>query len=308
MEYVKHRLIKPEKIESRLYQESILSSAVNKNTLVVLPTGLGKTPIAAVLTAHRLEKFPESKILVLAPTKPLTNQHYKSFKEFLNIPEEEMVVVTGETKPTERVALYQNKKILFATPQTIENDLKEERLNLKNFSLLVIDEIHHAVGAYAYPFVAKKYLEEAENQRILGLTASPGFSSEKIEEVKKNAAIEAVEIRTEQSQDVQPYVMEKKTEWVKVDLPEKFLSIRKLLLEEYNKRVTTLKKMGFLRAVRVSKKELLSLQIELIKAAKGGYKNSIIGLSVIGQAIRLEHALILLETQGIFILDKYFEK
>ena len=308
MEYVKHRLIKPGKIESRLYQESILSSAVNKNTLVVLPTGLGKTPIAAVLAVERLNKYPESKILILAPTKPLTNQHYKSFKEFLDIPEEEMVVITGETKPVERVALYQNKKILFATPQTIKNDLEEERLNLKNFSLLVIDEIHHAVGAYAYPFVAKKYLEEAENQRILGLTASPGFSSEKIEEVKKNTGIEAVEIRTEQSQDVQPYVMEKKTEWIKVDLPERFLTIRKMLLEEYNKRITTLKKMGFLRAVRVSKKELLSLQVELIKAAKGGYKNSIIGLSVIGQAIRLEHALILLETQGISILDKYFEK
>lgn len=307
MAFVKHKFIKENKIESRLYQEAILSTAIKNNTLVVLPTGLGKTPIAVVLAAIRLEKFPKSKILMVAPTKPLTNQHYKSFSEFMNL-EDDMVIITGENKPSERKLLYEDKKIFFATPQTIRNDLDMGRLDLKDFSLLIIDEIHHSVGRYAYPFVAKKYLEEAKNPRILGLTASPGFSKEKIEEIKKNSQIEKVEIRTEDSSDVKPYVKKKKIELVKVDLPEKFLNIKKLLEKEYNKRVEQLKKMGFLKGKLVTKKHLIDLQLELVKSIKKGYKNSIIGLSVVGQAIKLEHAIGLLETQGITILDKYFQK
>ena len=55
----------------RLYQETIFATTVKKNTLVVLPTGLGKTAIALMLTTQRLKQYPQSKIIFLAPTKPL---------------------------------------------------------------------------------------------------------------------------------------------------------------------------------------------------------------------------------------------
>lgn len=308
MPYISHPLIKPNTLQSRIYQETILGESLNKNLLCVLPTGLGKTPIAVLLAAHRLEKFPESRILVLAPTKPLTNQNCEMFMKFLNIDPGEFQVITGMTKPDERKKLYEEKRLMFATPQTIQNDLRAGRISLKGFSLLVTDECHHSIGRYSYSFVARKYLKEAENPRILGLTASPGATREKINEICQNLGIEAAEIRTEEDSDVTPYVKEKRTEWVYVELPESFLRIKKLLDSVYQSRIRTLQKLGFARSKRVSKKGLLELQAKLMKGVKGGYRKALFGISPCIQAIKIEHALGLLETQGIAVLEKYWKK
>src|SRR5881397_4276332 len=72
--------------EPREYQRRIAETATASNTLVVLPTGLGKTMIAILVAASRLEKFPEGKVLVMAPTKPLTLQHYESFRAHFALP------------------------------------------------------------------------------------------------------------------------------------------------------------------------------------------------------------------------------
>ena len=306
--YISHPLIKAGILETRKYQESIISKAAEKNVLCVLPTGLGKTPIAIVLTAKRLEAYPESKILIAAPTRPLVNQHFKSFLEFLNFGEEGLVVVTGTTSPEKRQEIYNQKKIIFATPQTIENDLEEGRLNLKEFSLLVLDEVHHAIGDYAYPFVAKKYLEQAANPKILGLTASPGGDKGKIDEICKNTGLEAVEIRTEEDQDVKPYIKEKEIEWLHIDFPENFDSVRQILKSAYLSRIDTLRKMWLIKRKTATKKELLALQNALMVKIKSGNKNAFIGLSLVLPAIKIEHAIGLLETQGIPILENYLKR
>ncbi|MFQ5647938.1 MAG: DEAD/DEAH box helicase, partial [Candidatus Aenigmatarchaeota archaeon] len=121
-EYLEHPLIKEKALQAREYQQSILETALKKNVLCVLPTGLGKTNVAVLLAAHRLGELPESRILVLAPTRPLVNQHYESFSRFLKIGQEELQVVTGAVKPAERKALYQEKRIIFATPQCVTGD------------------------------------------------------------------------------------------------------------------------------------------------------------------------------------------
>ena len=71
-----------EKLNLRLYQQAILATAAKKNTLVILPTGLGKTFIAVALAGLRMKG--SSKILILAPTKPLVNQHLRTFSEFFD--------------------------------------------------------------------------------------------------------------------------------------------------------------------------------------------------------------------------------
>ncbi len=306
--FIDHPLIKKETIESRIYQESILASAIKKNILCVLPTGLGKTPIAVLLAAFRLQENPNSKILVTAPTRPLVNQHYNSFLNFLNLDPENFTVITGVINPEKREEIYKNKKIIFATPQTVDNDIKENRLNLKDFSLLVLDEVHHAIGGYAYPFIAQKYLQQAENPRILGLTASPGGKREKIEEICKNTCLEAVEIRTEDDDDVKPYIKEKEIEWIKVDLPENFDSVRQILKSAYEKRIETLKRMWLIKRNNPAKRELLALQSNLMAKIKSGNKNAFIGLSLVLPAIKIEHAIGLLETQGIPMLESYWKR
>jgi Fanconi anemia group M protein len=309
MRFVEHPLIRKETLQSRLYQEAILGRAVKTDLLCVLPTGLGKTPIAIVLTAHRMEKFPDSKILILAPTKPLIEQHLKSFRNTINLPENEFVLLTGMIKPEERMKLYEQGKLIFATPQTIKNDLESERISLSKVSLIVFDEAHHSIGDYAYPYIARKYLEEGENPRILGLTASPGGTKEKIREICKNLGIKSVEIRTEEDQDVRPYVKRKEIEWVRIDLPESFKEIRKYLEKAYYDRLSQLRKFGITKPIKIiSKKDLLGFQQKLQEKIREGRRKYFWGVSLVSQAIKIEHSLGLLETQGIKPLEEYFRK
>jgi len=306
--YISHPRIKPETLESRAYQESVLAQALNQNLLCVLPTGLGKTNIAILLAVFRLEKHPNSKILVLAPTRPLVNQHYKTFTKFIDYNKKDFFVLTGMIGADVRKQVYEQKRIIFATPQTVQNDLMEHGVSLKDFSLLVLDEAHHAIGNYAYPYIAKTYMAQAENPRILGLTASPGGTSAKIKEICSNLLIDAVEIKTETDSDVISHVKEKDVEWISVELPESFLKVRELLLTFYNRKVETLKKMGFVKGHYVSKKQLLDLQINMAQSARRGYKKAFLGMSLVAQIIKVNHALDLLETQGITVLENYWKK
>ena len=99
----------------RLYQELIASTASQKNTLCILPTGLGKTYVAILVAAYRLEKFPESKVLMLAPTRPLVNQHMKTFKKYLIGKEGDFISLTGKIHVDDRKVFYQKCKLFFAT-------------------------------------------------------------------------------------------------------------------------------------------------------------------------------------------------
>ena len=182
-----------EKLDLRLYQQAILATAATKNTLAILPTGLGKTFIALALASLRLKGT--SKILILAPTKPLVNQHLRTFSEFFDFDKNELLVFSGEVNAKQRPDLWAQAKIIFSTPQTIKNDIISGRIKLNDVSLVVFDEAHRAVGDYSYVFLAKTYLKQAFDARILGLTASPGTSEDKINEVCRNLFIDSLEAR-----------------------------------------------------------------------------------------------------------------
>jgi len=297
----------------RLYQETILASAVNKNTLVVLPTGLGKTNIFLMVAAQRLKQYPSSKILFIGPTKPLIDQYLDVFAKYFEIDGKEMGVFTGMVRPEKRAELWKKCRIIFSTPQGLENDIISGRVKLEEVSLLGVDEAHRAVGDYAYVFVAKQYNKLARYPRILALTASPGSDMEKIKEICKNLFIENIEVRTEQDPDVKPYVQEMQIDWVKVELPPVFLEVQGFLKGFLKDRLGKLKKWGILQRKNiniVSKTDLLALQGQLRGRALKGGKDFVLwnGISVLAEIMKVQHALELLETQGIIPLHKYMEK
>jgi Fanconi anemia group M protein len=296
--------------QPREYQKAIAENASRKNTLVVLPTGMGKTLISVLVAVNRLEKYPESKVLITAPTRPLNAQHKKSFEKFTTINPEEIVLVTGKINPEDRKELYKKAKIVVATPQTIENDVENGRLSLADFSFITFDEAHRCVKDYAYTYIAKKYKEQGKNKLILGLTASPGGSYQKIEEIKNNLFIEAVEIRTEVDIDVEPYVQPIMKDWIYVDLPEEFQMVKGLLEEVLKDDLHWLKEHHFISTYKPSKKLLLMLQQRIGSRYMQGAKNFSLMWVMIrcAEAIKLEHAIELLETQGISSLYDYMKK
>ena len=308
-EYFEHALIKEGKLEKRLYQETIFHTTVKNNTLVVLPTGMGKTISAVLLAAHRLNK-KGGKVLFLAPTRPLVEQHKRFFNDFLEIAEGDMKVLTGKVRPEKREKEYKNGMCFFATPQVVQNDIIAGRMDLNEFSLVIFDECHRATGDYPYSFVAEMYMKRAEDPRILGITASPGGSEKEIRQVMENLFIDEVEIRTEDDKDVKGYVENVDKDWKKVDLPEEFKEVKKLLEEAYDERINKLKDWDYAPTGDVYRKELLKLQGRLRKKISKGEEDKMLyaALSKSAEALKIEHGLMLLETQGSSSLYEYLKR
>lgn len=294
------------KISPREYQKAIVETAINNNTLVVLPTGIGKTLIALMLSVDRIKKFPGKKILILAPTRPLVEQHLESFKKNLSELFAEIDIFTGSVNANKRMQIWRNAEIIFSTPQCIANDVRRGLYNLEEVSLLVIDEAHRCLKNYDYTFVANAYKTQSKNQRILGLTASPGSDKARVQQICKNLDIEKLEVRTRDSDDVRPYLQELNIEKHEVPFPQEFIELRVLLKRIYDSKVEQLKNRNLLFEP-ANKITLLKLQNRLASQASPGNFNAMIGMSLCAQAIKISHAMELLETQTLSGLNEYLK-
>jgi len=286
----------------------LAANALKASSLIVVPTGLGKTVIALLVLLARLDK---GKVLFLAPTKPLVEQHATFLRRVLK-DEDTVAMMTGEIMPEKRVVSWEAARIVASTPQVIENDLLSRRIDLKDVSLVIFDEAHRAVGNYAYVYIAERYAREATNPLILGITASPGSQSEKIAEICTNLAIEKVQTRTENDSDVAPFVHPREIEWVKLTVPKELLDIRTAIEDVLKARIDDLNLLGISPAridPRASKKELLGLQAQLMSSAQREANQATFkGISLLAEVLKLHHAVELAETQGTDALASYFQR
>ena len=311
--YIQHPLIRPDVIEEREYQVNIARVCSQFSNLVVLPTGMGKTICALIVIANRLQELP-GKILFLAPTKPLVEQHAAFVNEFLSCDPDEITIFTGEVSPANRNELWNDAKIIVSTPQVIQNDLVAGRIKLDEVSLIIFDEAHRAVGNYAYVYIGRMYPKQRdENQLVLGMTASPGSEARKILKICKNLNISGVEIRSEYDPDVLPYVHEIQLKWVSVSVPENVKQIVKIMNKILNKNLKILYGFGLIRRpFRTSTREILQAQKKIqsrLRTKGRQVPQSLYHAAVVqATAMKVNHAIELAETQGINALRNYFER
>ena len=307
--YIKHPLIKENSIESRLYQQMLAGDVLKKgNTMVVAPTALGKTIVAILVAADRLQKVKNSKVLILSPSKPLAIQHEDSFREFLTLP---CASITGAVKTDERVKRWEESRIISATPQTVESDLLNGRYDLSGVSLIVFDECHHGVGSYSYVYLASRYVKESNFNLILGLTASPGSDKAKIKEVCENLYIQNIVVKTENDRDVRPYFNPVEIDWVRIKMSEELEKINKFLEKALKIRLKTLKNMGVINTVSVTKVDILKtrgrIQAEIARSTTPN-KDLFHAISILSAVINVQHAQELVETQGVHPFNKYIKR
>lgn len=307
VQYINHPLLKPDTVEQRLYQLSLAGEALKKSTLVVLPTGLGKTIVALFVMVSRLSK---GKVMVLSPTKPLVEQHAAFFRNVLNIPCEEVVLFTGGTPPGKRALMWEKAKIVVSTPQVIENDLLAKKIDLENVSCIIFDEAHRATGDYSYVYIGEKYALQAKDPLVLGITASPGSDPSKIQEVCTALHIHAVKIRTDSDPDVRPYVFDKDIDWRYVAIPVEIKTLRQLMDNVLSDRLNKLHNLGLIpSSKRLSKREMLDLQARLQSQLRQFPDQKLYqGISLLAEVFKVSHAIEIAETQGVSALEKYFER
>ncbi len=303
--FVEHPLITKGKVEEREYQSALAKIASKESTLIVLPTGMGKTIIALRVIAEVLSK-KGGKALFLAPTKPLVEQHARFLREHLV--DKRVAVMTGEVTPEERELLWLENDVIASTPQVVANDLRNGRVSLQKVKLIIFDEAHRAVGNYAYVNVAAEYGQYPG--LVLGMTASPGSSGSHIKEVCKNLGIEHIEVRSESDPDVVKYVHDIQMDYVEVEVPLEMERIIFVLRNLYDEYVSMLTKFGVLDKKRpVTRKYLLEVGNALQARSRGGekHRNLFQAMSLQAMAIKVDHALEMAETQGATALRNYLK-
>jgi ERCC4-related helicase len=311
MATVEHPRLRPGVLEDREYQASIAATALEQNTLAVLPTGLGKTAIALRVIAEMLRRRPTASILFLAPTRPLVVQHARSVAAAVLGPPP--IALTGAIAPARRAELLHPPQIVVATPQVVANDLVGGQFPLDTFSLIVFDEAHRAVGDYPYEAIARAN-REGPNARVLAMTASPGGRLARIQEVWSNLGIARFEYRTEQSPDVLPYLHGVGIETREVPVPPEVRHLAILLRAAVARQLETLRRLELLGAGEASRRALLEIGQRLHRRIevqrREGTSDARLWTGVTAQAAAMKglHALELVESQGVDALREFLRR
>ena len=296
-------------LQRRRYQLRLADAAADEQTLVCLPTGLGKTTVSLLVTAERLHEAG-GKALFLAPTKPLVQQHAEFYREALSIPDDEIVVFTGDVKPDDRAAVWDDARIVIATPQVVENDLVGNRISLRDVTHLTFDECHRATGDYAYVYIAERYHADAADPLVTGMSASPGGDTEEIETVCENLGLVNVEVMTEEDADVDEYTHDTDVQWEQVTLPDEVLAIRDGLNEVITDRLEKLKQLGVTNTTNpdLSQKDLNKMRGQLKRMMDNDQSDGYKGMSTHAEVMKLRRATELVETQSVESVRRYFER
>jgi Fanconi anemia group M protein len=309
IESIEWPLVEDGALERRQYQVDLAEAALSDHTLVCLPTGLGKTTVSLLVTAHRLYEDGGTALL-LAPTKPLVTQHAEFYRTALTIPDDEIVVFTGEVRPEDRAGLWADDQVVVATPQVVENDLVGNRVSLAEVTHCTFDECHRATGEYAYNYIAKRYHADADSPLVTGMSASPGDDEEAILQVCENLGIRNVEVMTEADADVAQYTHETSVEWEHVELPDTVEEIREALAEVIRQRMTRLKKLGVTSKTQpdVPEREIQKIQGRVRELMDNDQSEGYEAMSLLAEVRKLRTAVTYVETQSVESFRRYMDR
>ncbi|CAL1688362.1 unnamed protein product [Lasius platythorax] len=300
--------IYPENYPIRQYQYNIVKSALYRNTLVCLPTGLGKTFIAAVVMYNFWRWYPFGKIVFLAPTKPLVAQQIDACYEVMGIPSDDMIELTGAVNQKNRETAWCKKRIIFATPQVFHNDLERSIVPSHLVKCVVIDEAHKALGKHSYCECIRILYMQSQFFRILALSATPGNKMDNVHEVIQNLRISHLELRDETSIDIVPYVNKKKVDIILVPLSHELAAFKDRYIVIMDRHVKFLMQYNVLRAqtANISKGRIFHLLREFkAKTDKSGNYGQI--MKTLNILLTMYHAYELMIRHGLRAFCKFYE-
>ena len=297
---IRHDLLVEGAIEARAYQLSALDHCLSASTLLVLPTGMGKTPIEVMALAERL-KQPGGRGIMLAPTNALVNQHLSDMRALLNLPEkQEIVALTGSISPKKRRDIWEAATIVIATPQVVRNDVQNGLTHLSDVALLIIDEAHRANGNHAMAQVGDLFAEQHPDGLVLAATASPGHIEAEINEVCERLRIENIHVRPPGDALLAPYATGLEVNDVVVEVPDELRLLANPLQLWLSRIVERLRRLGFYtRQGHVTAGGLQEAQRRISASISKGESFGYRAAKENGIAMRLNHLISSILCQGV---------
>jgi ERCC4-related helicase len=240
--------IYPSNMPDREYQRQIVFNCLFKNTLVCLPTGLGKTFIAAVVMYNFLRWYPSGKVVFMAPTKPLVMQQIEAVTNIMGLPAAQCCELTGAVNAGKRDEKWKLHRAFFVTPQAMQSDLGKGICPVDRIVCVVMDEAHKASGKHAYVRVLDDLCARSTSFRVVALSATPGSDMKKIEMVVRNLRVAHVEVRDDQDPVVAQHLHSRKQEVIVVGLSERTEQIKRLFHTLIARPVRRLNAHGLIKA------------------------------------------------------------
>lgn len=278
----------------------------------MLPTGLGKTFIAAVVMYNMFRWYPTGKIIFMAPTRPLVAQQIEACYQIMGIPKDDTAELTGKQNKKNRKTAWHTKRVFYCTPQVVQLDINDPEIEfpINDVKLVVIDEAHKAKGKYAYTDVVSSIAAQNKLFRILALSATPGRGIKDVADIVQNLLISHIEVRSDQSIDVAPYTFKKNIKTVVVPLGSTLKQIRDEFVEVLDPYVRTLMECKVIsgHTGNLSKGWLIMEKQRYLEAARSErhpqHSKIVTNFAI---CVSMFHALELLERHGIRVFLNFFD-
>ena len=294
-------------VEARAYQLEAVDEALTSSMLLVMPTAAGKTAVIWMTIANKLSE-ENGRVILIAPTVGLVDQHLRSIRDVLSL-EEEAISITGQIPPSDRVGLWGSSRLIIATPKVIVNDVKNDVLRLSEFSLLVIDEAHHCTGEHAMAMVCDYYTSSSSSPHILGATASPGHRPDTVREICTRTGASRIHIRNSDEEMLKGYLSELEIREISVRVPEKMKELARPFVIWQQGIVDRQRRLGrYILPGMISFAGLSSAMDRSRSAIGRGEVSGYQSVSQIAIAMRLHHLINCLLSQGVSASREYLER
>ena len=295
-------------VEARAYQLEAVDVALSSSTLLVLPTAAGKTAVAWMAIAEMLDRT-NGWALMIAPTAALVKQHFDDLELVFDKDLTKPISMSGAIPPSKREGMWNKGRLVVSTPQVVRNDVNRGLLDLSDCCLLIIDEAHHSTGERAEAQVADLYLELANEPLILGMTASPGSNTEKVEEICNRLRVGRIHLRTSEDNMLSEHLANLDIEELKVRVPDEIRELAEPLVRWQESIVERERRLGrYVMPGAVTHRGLANAMERANLAVRRGQADAYGSMSRIGLAMSLHHLINHLLCQGLAAAKEFLDR
>ena len=295
-------------VEARAYQLEAVDVALSSSTLLVLPTAAGKTAVAWMAMAEMLERT-NGWALMIAPTAALVKQHLDDLELVFDKDLTKPISMSGAIPPNKREGMWNRGRLVVSTPQVVRNDVNRGLLDLSDCCLLIIDEAHHSTGERAEAQVADLYLEFANEPLILGMTASPGSNTEKVEEICNRLGVARIHLRTSEDNMLSEHLANLDIEELKVRVPDEIRELAEPLVRWQESIVERERRLGrYVMPGAVTHRGLANAMERANLAVRRGQSDAYGSMSRIGLAMSLHHLINHILCQGLAAAREFLDR